>query len=74
MFDHNEMEYRKTINVDFEYKITVTEFRKWLRDTNNEKEFFEKLLKIQKMEIDDYYLFAWDYNIPIIMVKYFRKK
>lgn len=67
----NEYNYRKTINLDYEYKITVKEFRKWLqKNPAAESEFWEGLKKIQKLSTEDLYFFAWDYNIPIIMVKY----
>ncbi len=69
--DINEYYYRKTINTDDEYKITIKEFTKWLKkhpDCANE--LWEKLEKIQKLSTEDLYSIAWDYNIPIIMVKY----
>ncbi len=67
----NEYGYRKTINVDYEYKITIKEFTKWLKkNPAAETELWETLKKIQKLSVEDLYFIAWDYNIPIIMVKY----
>lgn len=67
----NEYNYRKTINVDYDYKITIKEFTKWLKkNPAAEAELWEALKKIQKLSVDDLYFIAWDYNIPIIMVKY----
>jgi hypothetical protein len=67
----NEYNYRKTINIDYDYKITIKEFTKWLKkNPAAETELWETLKKIQKLSVEDLYFIAWDYNIPIIMVKY----
>lgn len=67
----NEYNYKKTINVNADYRITIKEFRKWLqKNPTIEAELLEDLKKIQKLSLDDLYYFAWDYTIPIIMVKY----
>lgn len=77
--DRNELNYRKTINLDNEYKITIKEFRIWLQDTHEENYFFKKVAFMKREQNSDknntenYYNLAWDYNIPIIMVKYFMK-
>lgn len=74
MMSYNEMNYRKCINVDYEFKISINVFRAWLKEHKLERTFFSDLKKFHKFEIDDLYYFAWDYNIPIIMVKYFITK
>lgn len=67
----NEYNYRKTINTDRDYKITIKEFIKWIKKYPGcESELWERLKKIQKLSTEDLYHIAWDYTIPIIMVKY----
>ncbi len=77
--DKNELNYRKTINVDYEYKITVKEFRNWLHENNEENYFLKKVTFLKKEQnsekntTENYYNLAWEYNIPVIMAKYFMK-
>lgn len=67
----NEYNYRKTINVDYDYKITIKQFTKWLKkNPAAQAELWETLEKIQKLSVEDLYFIALDYKIPIIMVKY----
>ena len=67
----NEYNYRKTINVDYDYKITIKQFTKWLKkNPAAQAELWETLEKIQKLSVEDLYFIACDYKIPIIMVKY----
>ena len=65
----NKMQYEKAIkegNEDFTFSIR--EFSNWLID-NDMWDRFEKDLNCP---FNDLYDIAWDYSIPIIMVKYFK--
>lgn len=74
MSNINELYYRKTINTEPEFKITTKEFLKWLSDNHYTKTFFKEVKKIYNFDTNSLYSIAWDYSIPIIMVKYFRNK
>lgn len=67
MINNNEITYRKQINIDKDYKISIKDFIKWLKEYG-EVEGFKKELAAY----DDYSI-ATDYSIPVTMVKYFRK-
>lgn len=70
--DYNTKKYMSTINTDYDYKITISEFSRWLEE-HNEDEFFLKKIRSWLIEDDIDYLYAvaWDFTIPIIMVKWF---
>lgn len=70
--DYNTQMYLDTINTDSEYKITVKEFKAWLEKNNLTRQFSEDIRRwLIEDDIDFLYSIAWDYNIPIILVKYF---
>ena len=65
----NIIGYNQDINnQNPDYKTTVENFKKWLTDHNGWKDFIKSL---NCPDIDNYDI-AFDYSIPVIMVKYFR--
>ena len=67
--EHNMKSYMASINTDETYRITVKDFRQWLRDKNMTAEF-ERQLRDEDLTLYD---IALDFAIPVSMVKYFRR-
>lgn len=64
-----EEQYRKEINTDPFYRVSIDNFLRFLKKNHLQGAFAEL---INQEEIDMYFV-AVDYSIPIIMVKYFQK-
>ena len=64
-----EEQYRKEINVDPFYRVSIDNFRRYLRQNFLQGRF---AMAMNSEEIDVYAI-AVDFSIPVIMVKYFQK-
>lgn len=64
-----EEQYRKEINTDPFYRVSIDNFLYFLKKNHLQGAFAESI----NQEDIDIYLIAVDYSIPIIMVKYFQK-
>lgn len=63
--------YMDAINTSEEFKTTIEEFKEWLNENRDEKGIFRS--ELREVEFNDYYV-AWDFRIPVVMVKYFRRR
>lgn len=68
---NNKKRYEREINTDSSYKITISEFQKWLKTEEKRKEAFKKGLDDIIRKINNYYDVAVDFSIPVTMVKFF---
>jgi len=68
---NNKKRYEREINTDSNYKITISEFQKWLKTEEKRKEVFKAELDNVIRKINNYYDVAVDFSIPITMVKFF---
>lgn len=80
MTDIKEMERRKRIYQIYrtdcnnkEYKISVQDFRDWLRKDNKEETFI-KDLREAKNDIVSIYDVAVDYSISVELIKFFMRE
>lgn len=64
-----EEQYRKEINVDSFYRISIDNFKRYLRQNFLQERF---AMAMNSEEIDVFEV-AVDFSIPVIMVKYFQK-
>ena len=63
-----EKEYLQNMELDKEaYKISIAEFKKWLKDFNLTDKFYRMLAT------ESVWFIATDFSIPVVMVKYFKK-
>lgn len=72
------MDFVKEYNKDLassrknEYKISTVDFKAWLSNNSMGKDIFKKSLATIENE-KDLYRIAFDFSIPVVMVKYFKK-
>lgn len=68
-----EKDYNEVIGTcDEGYKLTIEDFKEWLEE-DTRMDIFKKDLKTIEEE-KDLYMVAFDYSIPVIMVKWFNRK
>ncbi len=65
----NQKRYMEEINYSIDYRISVKDFKQWLR-WNKHEETFRKMLENKDLDLYD---IALDFSIPVIMVKFFQK-
>jgi len=68
----NELNYRNHVSHHHDFRISLEFFENWLKEHELEKEFFEKINKLDE-EPENIYDIAWDFSIPIIFIKFFQK-
>lgn len=75
--DYNTLQYMEHVNKDADFRTTVKDFCLWLDEHDEAEALYKQLCylnRVEGQEAEEYlYMIAWDYSIPIIMVKYLRR-
>ena len=76
MYSYNETMYRKSINNSPDFHTSIEEFLSWLTRYEEMDTFLWQIWHYKNAETEEAtdwaYQIAWDYSIPVSMVKYFR--
>lgn len=68
----NELKYRNAVNHNSLFRISNSDFQKWLKLNNFTDDFLTAIYRLEGLnDYEELYDLAWDYSIPIIIIKFY---